>query len=169
MELKFRLKRAVQVALLTVSDTRTKAHNPGGQLLWQLAEASGMVVVATEIVRDDVPLIRSVVAQWLSDREVDAIITTGGTGIAKRDCTIEALRPLLEKEVEGFGELFRFLSYTEDVGTRAMLSRALAGVAQDTVIFALPGSLGAVRLGMERLVIPEVQHFVYEATKHLRE
>src|SRR5699024_6815090 len=100
-------------------------------------------------------------------QEIDIIITTGGTGIAKRDCTIEAVQPLLEKEITGFGELFRFLSFTEDVGTRALLSRAVAGVIEEKVVFVLPGSSGAVRLAINRLIVPEMHHLVDEATRHL--
>ncbi|MCF0155008.1 MAG: molybdenum cofactor biosynthesis protein, partial [Veillonella sp.] len=92
-------------------------------------------------------------------------ITTGGTGIAKRDVTIEAVESLLDKEIPGFGEIFRYLSYVDDIGVRAIASRAVAGVARETLIFALPGSVGAVTLGMERLIVPQIPHLVHEITK----
>ncbi|MDU4929573.1 MAG: molybdopterin-binding protein, partial [Staphylococcus epidermidis] len=100
--------------------------------------------------------------------QLDVIITTGGTGISQRDVTIEAVRPLLTKELEGFGELFRYLSYTEDVGTRALLTRAIAGTCDNTLIFALPGSTGAIKLAIEKLIKPELSHLVFELNKDIR-
>ena len=96
---------------------------------------------------------------------VDVVITTGGTGIARRDVTIEAVTPLFDKEIEGFGELFRMLSYTEDIGSRSLLSRAAAGTHDHQLIISLPGSSGAVKLGMEKLVMPELNHLVFELNK----
>ena len=97
--------------------------------------------------------------------DIDVIITTGGTGIAQRDVTIEAVKPLLTKEIEGFGELFRYLSYVEDVGTRALLSRAVAGTVNNKLIFSIPGSTGAVKLALEKLIKPELNHLIHELTK----
>lgn len=97
--------------------------------------------------------------------KVDVIITTGGTGIAKRDVTIEVVKSVIDKELEGFGEIFRYLSYTEDVGTRAMLSRALCGTKDNTVIFSIPGSVGAVNLAMKKLITQEIHHIVHELNK----
>ena len=111
--------------------------------------------------------IYSIVAGWLLRPEIDAVITTGGTGIAKRDVTLEAVRPLFEKEIDGFGELFRYLSFAEDVGTKAVLSRASAGSAKDKALFVLPGSTGAATLAMKRIILPEIRHIVHELTKHL--
>lgn len=97
--------------------------------------------------------------------KVDVIITTGGTGVAKRDVTIEVVQSIIDKEMEGFGEIFRYLSYTEDVGTRAMLSRALCGTKDSTVIFSIPGSVGAVNLAMKKLITQEIHHIVHELNK----
>lgn len=116
------------------------------------------------IVKDDKIDIQSQIDEWLAS-DIDVIITTGGTGIARRDVTIEAVKPLLDKEIEGFGELFRYLSYTEDVGTKALLSRAIAGTIMNKLIFTLPGSTGAVKLAMTKLIIPELNHMVYELNK----
>lgn len=163
----FRNDRAIRLAVLTVSDTRTEETDKGGPLVQELARASGIEIAAYELREDDTAAIREVLAEWLQREDLDAIVTTGGTGIAKRDVTIEAVRPMLQKELDGFGELFRFLSYSEDIGTKALLSRALGGTSAEKVIFVLPGSTGAVKLAMERLILPEIRHIVKELTKHL--
>nr|WP_241535907.1 molybdenum cofactor biosynthesis protein B [Indiicoccus explosivorum] len=155
----------IRVAVLTVSDTRTEVTDKGGPLVRELAQEAGMEITASVIVKDEPEAIRSAVAEWMTHEEVDIIITTGGTGIARRDVTIEAVRPMLNKELDGFGELFRFLSY-EEIGTRAILSRALGGSIGDKAVFVLPGSPGAVRLAMEKLIIPEAEHITKELTKH---
>ncbi|TWT06577.1 MogA/MoaB family molybdenum cofactor biosynthesis protein [Planococcus sp. CPCC 101016] len=156
----------VRVAVLTVSDTRTKETDTGGQLVQRLARNEGLEIVDYEVVADDIADIRVIVSEWLEKDEIDVIVTTGGTGIAKRDVTLEAIEPFFEKTIDGFGELFRYVSFSEDVGTKALLSRAAAGVANDKAIFVLPGSRGAVKLAMERLILPEVQHIQSELTKH---
>lgn len=148
-----------------MSDTRTEDNDTAGALIEHFAELAGLAVAGRGWVADDTGKIRNVVTALLADPEIDAVITTGGTGIAARDVTIEAIRPLLSKELDGFGELFRYLSFAEDVGTKAMLSRAAAGTAQGKVVFILPGSRGAVRLAMERLIIPEIRHIVAELRK----
>jgi molybdenum cofactor biosynthesis protein B len=119
---------------------------------------------AYKIVKDEPQAIKSQIEEWLKS-DVDVIITTGGTGISPRDITIETVRPLFTKEIEGFGELFRYLSYTEDVGTKALLSRAIAGTVNDKLIFCLPGSSGAVKLALNKLIKPELNHLVHELTK----
>lgn len=162
----FQLERHIRIAVLTVSDTRTEKTDQGGKLVQQLAQEKGLEIAAYEIAKDDVACIHRVLSKWLQQENVDAVITTGGTGIAKRDVTLEAVRPLFEKELDGFGELFRYLSFTEDIGSKALLSRAGAGVASDKAIFVLPGSRGAVKLAMERLILPEIHHIVFELTKH---
>ena len=162
------LERNINVALLTVSDTRDFDSDKGGQLVQSLLKEINVSIEEHhyKIVKDDKNAITLQIKQWLEDNEnLDVIITTGGTGISQRDVTIEAVRPLLTKELEGFGELFRYLSYTEDVGTRALLSRALGGTAKDKLIFALPGSTGAVKLAIEKLIKPELNHLVHELTK----
>ena len=116
------------------------------------------------IVKDEQDLIQKQLQEWLKE-DIDVIITTGGTGIAQRDVTIEAVSALITKEIEGFGELFRYLSYTEDVGTRALLSRAIAGAVGDKLIFSIPGSTGAVKLALNKLIKPELNHLVNEITK----
>jgi molybdenum cofactor biosynthesis protein B len=162
----FELDREVRIAVLTVSDTRTHETDTGGALVKTLAEAKGIEVAGYRIVKDDLEEISGVLSEWLEDRNLDAIISTGGTGIAKRDVSIEAIEPHFEKDIPGFGELFRFLSFTEDIGTRALLSRASAGVAKDKAVFVLPGSRGAVKLAMERLILPEIRHIAFELGKH---
>ena len=111
--------------------------------------------------------IESILEEWLGNPNVHAIITTGGTGIGFRDITVETVTPYFTKTLDGFGELFRFLSYTEDVGSKALLSRATAGTIKEKVLFALPGSEKAVGLAMDKLIVPELHHIVHELTKHL--
>lgn len=162
------LERNINVAILTVSDTRDFDSDKGGQLVQSLLKEINVSIEEHhyKIVKDDKNAITLQIKQWLEDNEnIDVIITTGGTGISQRDVTIEAVRPLLTKEIEGFGELFRYLSYSEDVGTRALLSRAIGGTAKDKLIFALPGSTGAVKLAIEKLIKPELNHLVHELTK----
>lgn len=161
-----RINRLINVAVLTVSDTRTKETDKGGQLVQQYLKDLNVEIREGhyQIVKDDVTEIQTQVNEWLNN-DVDAIITTGGTGISQRDVTIEAIKPLLDKEIEGFGEIFRYLSYTEDVGTRAILSRAIAGTVGHQVIISIPGSTGAVKLAMEKLITKELNHLVHELNK----
>ncbi|WP_411815270.1 MogA/MoaB family molybdenum cofactor biosynthesis protein [Mammaliicoccus sciuri] len=161
-----RIDRLINVAVLTVSDTRTKETDKGGQLVQQYLKDLNVEIREGhyQIVKDDVTEIQTQVNEWLNN-DVDAIITTGGTGISQRDVTIEAIKPLLDKEIEGFGEIFRYLSYTEDVGTRAILSRAIAGTVGHQVIISIPGSTGAVKLSMEKLITKELNHLVHELNK----
>ena len=134
----------VNIAVLTVSDTRTMADDKSGQTLQDRITASGHHCVAREIVRDEPDQIEEILRRWVADEAVDCVITTGGTGITGRDVTPEAFKRVLEKEIEGFGELFRMLSYAK-IGTSTMQSRALGGVAGGTYLFALPGSTGACK------------------------
>lgn len=157
--------RPLQIAVLTVSDTRIPANDKGGDRIVDLALEAGLVLLHRALVKDDLRAIQDQLKLWLADDRLDAVITTGGTGIAQRDVTIEAIWPLLDKEIPGFGELFRYLSFTEDIGSRAIASRALAGVTQDVLIFTLPGSVGAVTLAMKSLILPEISHLVREITK----
>ncbi|MEB7413637.1 molybdenum cofactor biosynthesis protein MoaB [Mammaliicoccus sciuri] len=161
-----RIDRLINVSVLTVSDTRTKETDKGGQLVQQYLKDLNVEIKEGhyQIVKDDVTEIQTQVNEWLS-KDVDAIITTGGTGISQRDVTIEAIKPLLDKEIEGFGEIFRYLSYIEDVGTRAILSRAIAGTVGHQVIISIPGSTGAVKLAMEKLITKELNHLVHELNK----
>jgi molybdenum cofactor biosynthesis protein B len=150
---------AVRCAVLTISDTRALETDVSGRTIVELLESAGHVVAKRQILRDDPMDVHGAVVSNLGG--VEAIITTGGTGITARDSTYEAIAGLLEKRLDGFGELFRFLSYQE-IGSAAMLTRAVAGVARGTAIFILPGSEHAVRLGMTKLILPELGHVVGE-------
>ena len=155
---------AVPTAVVTVSDTRTPETDTGGALVAELLEAAGHPVVERRIVPDDPAAIRDAVAALLRRDDVRAAVLTGGTGVAPRDVTPDTVEPLLDRVIPGFGELFRALSY-EEIGSAALLSRALAGLASGRVVFVLPGSRGAVRLALERLVVPELGHLAAEAIK----
>lgn len=161
-----RIDRDIKVAVITVSDTRTVETDKGGRLVQEyLADINTVIEEGDyKIIKDDITSIKEAVSGML-DAGVDAVITTGGTGIAGRDVTIEAVRTFFDKEIEGFGEIFRMLSYTEDIGSRSILSRAVAGTHGNQVIISMPGSSGAVKLAMEKLVIPELNHLVFEVTK----
>lgn len=143
-------------AVVTISDTRTVETDRGGPIVIDRLKRAGHAIAAHDIVRDDLSTIRSHV-ETLCANDLGVIVLTGGTGIAPRDTTCEAILPLLEKQLDGFGELFRMLSF-EQIGPIAMLSRALGGTRGRTLIFALPGSLKAVELGMDRIIIPILPH-----------
>lgn len=156
---------SVQVFIVTVSDTRTMETDKSGILMANMLNENNHQVVERVIVVDDEELIRETVSRGIHNENIDAILLNGGTGISKRDVTYEVIENLLEKELSGFGELFRMLSYTDDIGSPAMLSRAIGGVSQNTAIFALPGSSGAVKLGMSKLILPELPHVIRELNK----
>ncbi|CAI0825309.1 Molybdenum cofactor biosynthesis protein B [Serratia quinivorans] len=139
------------IAILTVSDSRGEAEDTSGQYLQEAALEAGHQVVDRAIVKDDKYQIRARVSAWIADEQVQAVLITGGTGFTARDNTPEALLPLFDREVEGFGELFRMVSY-EEIGTATIQSRALAGMANQTVIFAMPGSTRACRTAWERII-----------------
>ncbi len=143
--------QTLNVAVLTVSDTRSFDTDTSGQYLTDQLVAHGHTVVEREIVIDDIYLLRAMVSKWIADPDVHAIVSTGGTGFTGRDSTPEALTPLLDKTIDGFGELFRQLSY-DDIGTSTVQSRAFAGMANKTVIFCLPGSTGACKTGWEGIL-----------------
>ncbi|HCR2991785.1 TPA: molybdenum cofactor biosynthesis protein B [Serratia marcescens] len=142
---------AAHIAILTVSDSRGAAEDTSGQYLQDAARETGHQVVDRAIVKDDIYQIRARVSAWIADDNVQAVLITGGTGFTARDNTPEALLPLFDREVEGFGELFRMVSY-EEIGTATIQSRALAGLANRTVIFAMPGSTRACRTAWERII-----------------
>lgn len=154
----------VRCFVLTVSDTRTTDTDTGGRAIADLLTAAGHTVAGRALVKDDAAQVARVVREQLAFPEVDVVITTGGTGITSRDSTYEAITSLLDKTLDGFGELFRMLSYAQ-VGPAAMMSRATAGLASGKIVIALPGSEAAVRLAMEKLVLPEVGHMVQQARK----
>lgn len=159
---------SVRCFLLTVSDTRTLETDRGGALIEELLTQAGHQVVARQIVRDEIESIRGTIEQEaVGVGEPEVVLVTGGSGIGPRDVTPEALRPLLTKELPGFGEVFRVLSF-EEVGAATMLSRAFAGVMGRTLIFVLPGSTNAVRLAMEKLILPELGHLVREVRPERR-
>lgn len=139
---------ALKVAVLTVSDTRTLETDTSGAFLVEALQAAGHEVVNRDIVIDDVYRLRAVVSGWIADPGVEVVLTTGGTGFSGRDSTPEALAPLFDKRIEGFGEVFRALSF-EEIGSSTVQSRALAGMANGTVIFCMPGSTGACRTAWE--------------------
>ena len=155
---------SLDAAVITVSDTRTLETDTGGALVVELLERAKHRVASREIVSDDGVEIANAVRRALEAAGVRVVILTGGTGVAPRDVTPDSVEPLLERVVPGFGELFRLLSY-EEIGSAAMLSRAIAGLSRGRVVFAIPGSRGAVRLGMEKLILPEVGHLASEAVK----
>ncbi len=138
--------RPLKIAVLTISDTRTLATDTSGDFLQQALVQAGHQLAARELVKDDIYQMRAVVSQWIADETVEVIISTGGTGFTGRDSTPEALEPLFDKTVEGFGELFRAISYDE-IGTATLQSRCAAGLANRTAIFMLPGSTGACKTG----------------------
>lgn len=154
----------VATLVITVSDSRTPETDTGGALLAELLEAAGHPVVERRIVPDAVEAIRDVVQQALARDDVRAVLLTGGTGIAVRDVTPEALEAIFDRHIPGFGELFRMLSHAE-IGSAAMLSRAVAGTAHGKFVAGLPGSPAAIRLALEQLVLPELGHLVAEAAK----
>lgn len=162
-------EKQLQFCVLTTSDTRNVANDRGGWTIRQKLEAAGHKIFETWICQDDKMEIESIVEEWLRNPNVNGIITTGGTGLGFRDVTPETIEPYFTKKIDGFGELFRMISYTEDVGSKAMLSRAEAGIVDEKVIFMLPGSVKAVELAMDKLVIPEIHHIVHEITKHLND
>jgi molybdenum cofactor biosynthesis protein B len=147
----------LNVAVLTVSDTRTEETDKSGRILKEGAEAAGHKVVDKRIVKDDVYQMRAEFSRWIADPGVHVILSTGGTGIAGRDSTPEAVIPLLDKPIEGFGELFRAVSM-EEIGASAIQSRAIAGLTNQTLVFCLPGSTGACRTGWEKILLPQLDH-----------
>ena len=156
--------KSVRCAVVTISDTRTIETDRGGALIVEMLTAGGHEVSDRRIVPDDPAEIEPLLS-ILADPEItDAVLMTGGTGIAARDRTFETVSSLLTKPMPGYGELFRMLSYSE-IGPAAMLSRAIGGVLNNVVVLTMPGSVAAVRLAMEKLIVPEIGHLVYEARK----
>lgn len=163
-EHKARAPLSVRCFIVTVSDTRTEATDTSGRAIADLLTRAGHAVAGRAIVKDDADLVRETLERQLASADVHAIITTGGTGITSRDSTYEVVNGLLQKRLDGFGELFRMLSFNE-IGPAAMMSRACAGLVAGHIVVSLPGSEGAVRLAMERLLIPELGHLVQQAQR----
>ena len=154
---KVRVFVPLNIAVLTVSDTRTEETDVSGKTLAQLLSGAGHRLTEKVIVPDNIYKIRAILARWIAQDDVQVVITTGGTGITGRDTTPEAVKPLLDKEIEGFGEMFRSLSY-EEIKTSTLQSRAVAGVANGTFIFCLPGSSGACRTGWDKLIQQQLDY-----------
>jgi len=147
----------VDIAVLTVSDSRTEQNDTSGAALVERLTNAGHRLAEKLIVADDIYRIRAELSRWIADPKVNVVITTGGTGLTGRDITPEAVRPLLDKEIEGIGELFRWISY-QDIKTSTVASRALGGVANATFIFCLPGSTGACRTGWDEIIGPQLDY-----------
>lgn len=145
----------LNIAVLVISDSRTEKTDKSGKLLQQRLTEAGHNLYEKSIVIDDIHQIRSAIARWIADAQVDAVISTGGTGVTGRDGTPEAVAVLFEKEIEGFGEMFRMLSF-EEIATSALQSRAVAGVANGTYVFCLPGSAGACATGWDRIICQQL-------------
>ena len=150
--------------IITCSDTRTLDTDASGQLIRKLLEGRGHTVVGHHVVKDDPAQIQLWIARGTANDAVQVIIVNGGTGISRRDSTFEAVDAMLEKRLTGFGEIFRLLTY-QDIGSPAIMSRATAGILDGRVLFSIPGSENAVRLAMEKLILPELGHLVSELTK----
>jgi molybdenum cofactor biosynthesis protein B len=155
-------RNATRCVVLTISDSRTLNTDESGALMERLLVEGGHVVSARHLVTNDEAQLRSRLIEALERDDIDAVLCTGGTGLGARDRTVDVVRPLLERELPGFGELFRMLSYLEQIGAAAILSRALAGSARGKFVVVLPGSKAAVELAMTRLVVPELQHALRE-------
>ena len=149
--------KPLTIAIMTVSDSRTEANDTSGDTLVKLLTEAGHTLVEKRIVADDIYRIRAVLSQWIAADSINAVITTGGTGITGRDSTPEAVKVLLDKEIEGFGEVFRAVSY-EEIGTSTIASRAVSGVANASYIFCLPGSTGACRTGWGKLISHQLDY-----------
>ncbi len=150
--------------VITCSDTRTPETDTSGWLIRKELEAAGHEVVAYHLVKDEPKLITALIQQAARNKHIQAVLINGGTGISRRDSTFEAVDALLEKRLVGFGEIFRYLTY-QDIGSAAIMSRATAGLYKNRIVISTPGSEGAVRLAMEKLVLPELGHMLREATK----
>ncbi len=154
---------SVSCAVLTISDTRTEQDDESGRLIRQKLGENGHRVMSYCILKNEADSIKKKIHELLGE-ELQVIIATGGTGVSHRDITVETIYPILEKRLDGFGELFRFLTYHE-IGTGSIMSRAIAGVAGGKVIFCLPGSPEAANLAMDKIILPELGHLVREATR----
>jgi len=152
----------VRVFVVTVSDSRTEESDTSGRAARELVEAAGHVVAGYRILKDEPAEVAALIRRIADDGIADVIVTSGGTGITARDSTYEAVASLLDKRLDGFGELFRMLSYAE-IGAAAMMSRAVAGLHHGVAVFATPGSTAAVKLALTKLIIPELGHLVFEA------
>ena len=161
---KSKAPKSVNLAIITVSDTRTEADDSSGMAIADIMARAGHIIVRRAIVKDEVEEIQKALRELIEDTGIQAVVINGGTGIARRDVTLEAITPFQEKSIPGFGELFRTLSFNQ-VGSAAMMSRASAFVTEGKIVFCLPGSEKAVRLAVEKLIAPELGHMVWEAQR----
>jgi len=157
------LSPSIRCGVITISDTRTPATDTSGAAICALVEAAGHTVTRYQLVKDEPDQIAALVRE-VSNTGCQVILTNGGTGIARRDSTFEVIDALIDKRLPGFGELFRMLSFAE-IGPAAMLSRATAGMIGGTLVFCMPGSTSAVRLAMERLIVPQLPHLIWETVR----
>jgi molybdenum cofactor biosynthesis protein B len=155
-------RKVINCAALTVSDSRTEETDESGKLMRRLIEEAGHSVTAYALMKNDEPAVRAHVQALLTRDDVDAVLITGGTGLGSRDRTVEAVRPLFDKEMPGFGEIFRMVSFTDQVGTAAILSRAVAGGVNGKLVVSMPGSKAAVELALTRVLLPELRHVIRE-------
>ncbi|MBA7673569.1 Molybdenum cofactor biosynthesis protein B [subsurface metagenome] len=163
-EHKDKAPKRVSCAVLTISDTRTERDDESGRLLMGKLGENGHRVISYSILKNEAASIKKKIYELLKEEELQVIIVTGGTGVSCRDITIETIYPILEKKLDGFGELFRCLTYSE-IGTGSIMSRAMAGVAGGKVILCLPGSPEAISLAVDKIILPEIGHLVMEATR----
>jgi len=154
----------VNVSVLTVSDTRTKENDESGKYIMKKLEENSHKIIFYSIIRDEKKLLRDEIEKLVNNDDVQVIITNGGTGASRRDITVDVVEGLLDKKLNGFGEIFRYLSYKE-IGSPAVMSRSIAGAVKNKIIICLPGSLDAVKLGVEKLIIPEIGHLVWEVNR----
>ena len=163
-EHKQKAPQSVTCAVLTISDSRTEQDDESGRLIRQRLSDNGHRVMSYAILKNEADAIEKKIYELLGQEELQVVITSGGTGASHRDITVETISPILEKKLDGFGELFRLLTYRE-IGTPSIMSRAVAGVVRGKVILCLPGSSGAANLAMDRIILPEIGHMVREATR----
>ena len=156
--------KSVNCSVVIISDTRTEQNDESGKIIMQALKRKGHKVLSYCILKNDADSILKKLNELLDEESLQVIITSGGTGISHLDITVEIISPTLEKKIDGFGELFRFLTYQE-IGTASIMSRAMAGVAKGKAIICLPGSVGAVSLAIEKIILPEIGHIVREATR----
>ncbi len=163
-EHKQKAPQSVNCAVLTISDTRTEPDDESGTIIKQRLTQNGHQVLSYAILKDEADAVENKLKELLSHQQIQVIITNGGTGVSHRDITVETIFPMLEKNLAGFGELFRFLTYQE-LGTGSIMSRAIGGVAGGKIILCLPGSPQAAKLAMDKIILPEIGHLVREATR----
>ena len=163
-EHKHQSPKSINCSVIVVSDSRTEQNDESGKYMMQVLKKNNHEVLSYSLLKNDADAIKKRINELLNEESLQVIITSGGTGISHRDVTVETISPILDKKVDGFGELFRFLTY-QQIHTGSIMSRAMAGVARGKVIICLPGSLGAVNLAMEKIILPEIGHMVREATR----